>query len=107
MVGHDFRRYSEHTKNALTIGLMAAGLDVHDAGAYRVEGEPRPLEPGMCFTVEPGIYVPADDEDADPRFRGIGVRIEDDLAVTEDSHENLTEAIPKAIDDVEAWMRAG
>ncbi|MDJ0787255.1 MAG: aminopeptidase P N-terminal domain-containing protein [Myxococcota bacterium] len=80
------------------------GLDVHDVGAYAVEGNPRPLEPGMVFTVEPGIYVAADDEKAPERFRGIGVRIEDDVAITEDGHENLTEAIPKATHEVEAWM---
>jgi len=81
------------------------GLDVHDVGTYRDGGEPRPLEPGMCFTIEPGLYVPADDDAADPRFRGIGIRIEDDVAVTETGCENLTAAIPKRPDDVEAWMR--
>jgi Xaa-Pro aminopeptidase len=82
------------------------GLDVHDVGAYRVGGEPRTLEPGMVFTIEPGLYVRADDESAPPRLRGIGVRIEDDVLVTESGCENLTAAIPKAPDDVEAWMRS-
>jgi Xaa-Pro aminopeptidase len=81
------------------------GLDVHDVGAYRVAGEPRPLEPGMVFTVEPGLYVRADDESAPERLRGIGVRIEDDVVVSADGCENLTAAIPKAPSDVEAWMR--
>jgi Xaa-Pro aminopeptidase len=81
------------------------GLDVHDVGAYRLEGEPRKLEPSMCFTIEPGIYVPEHDEAADERFRGIGVRIEDDVHVTGDGHENLTDSIPKRVDEVEAWMR--
>ena len=81
------------------------GLDVHDVGSYRQGGEPRRLEPGMCFTIEPGLYVPADDEEADARFRGIGIRIEDDVAITDTGHENLTAAIPKRPDDVEAWMR--
>jgi Xaa-Pro aminopeptidase len=81
------------------------GLDVHDVGAYRAGGEPRTLQPGMCFTIEPGLYVPEDDENADPRFRGIGIRIEDDVVVTETGHENLTAAIPKRPEDVEAWMR--
>ncbi len=81
------------------------GLDVHDVGAYVVDGKPRRLEPGMVFTVEPGLYVAEDDEQADPRFRGLGVRIEDDVAVTEDGIEILTEAIPKQPDDVEAWVR--
>ena len=60
----------------------------------------------MVFTVEPGLYVPAHDEKAQSRFRGIGVRIEDDVVVTEDGHENLTAAIPKDPTEVEAWMRA-
>ena len=80
------------------------GLDVHDVGSYRVGGEPRRLEPGIVFTVEPGLYVPKDDEKADPRFRGIGVRIEDDVAITEGGHENLTAAIPKAPDELEALV---
>ena len=57
---------------------------------------------GMVFSVEPGLYIPTDDEDADPRFRGIGVRIEDDIVVTERGHEVLTEGIPKEVADVEA-----
>jgi len=80
------------------------GLDVHDVGSYRVGGEPRRLEPGQVFTVEPGLYVSKDDEKADPRFRGIGIRIEDDIAVTEAGHENLTAAIPKAPDELEALV---
>lgn len=81
------------------------GLDVHDVGTYTEDGEPRRLEPGMVFTVEPGLYVSRDAEAA-PAFRGIGVRIEDDVAVTEDGCEILTEAIPKAPDEVEAWVRS-
>jgi Xaa-Pro aminopeptidase len=81
------------------------GLDVHDVGTYVVDGKPRRLEPGMVFTVEPGVYVASDDEAADPRFRGLGVRIEDDVVITEESHEILTEAIPKRPDDVEALVR--
>ncbi len=79
------------------------GLDVHDVGSYAVEGKPRVLEPGMAYTVEPGLYV-APDSEADERFRGIGVRIEDDVVITEDGHENLTAQIPKRPGDVEAWM---
>jgi Xaa-Pro aminopeptidase len=59
----------------------------------------------MVFTVEPGLYVRADDESAPERLRGVGVRIEDDVLVTADGCENLTAAIPKRPDDVEAWMR--
>jgi Xaa-Pro aminopeptidase len=81
------------------------GLDVHDVGAYRVAGEPRRLEPGMVFTVEPGLYVPADDPNAPEALRGIGVRIEDDVLVTAGGCDVLTAAIPKAPEEVEAWMR--
>lgn len=81
------------------------GLDVHDVGAYSSDGAPRSLEPGMVFTVEPGLYVSPSDESAPERFRGIGVRIEDDVAITASGHENLTEAIPKRPDELEAWIR--
>ncbi len=80
------------------------GLDVHDAGSYRVDGEARPLEPGMVFTVEPGLYVGREHEGGDARFRGIGVRIEDDVAITANGHENLTAAISKAPDELEALV---
>ncbi len=82
------------------------GLDVHDCGAYTVGGRSRPLEPGMVLTVEPGIYIDADDESVEPRWRGIGVRIEDDILVTETGHENLTVAIPKSVEDVESACSA-
>jgi Xaa-Pro aminopeptidase len=80
------------------------GLDVHDVGAYKVGGEPRKLEPGMVFTVEPGVYVAESNEEADPRFRGVGVRIEDDVAITTGGHENLSAAIPKAPEELEALV---
>ena len=80
------------------------GLDTHDVGNYGPDGVHRPLESRMVFTVEPGIYVAADDEDASAEFRGIGVRIEDDIAITEDGCENLTEAIAKDPEDVEALV---
>jgi Xaa-Pro aminopeptidase len=83
------------------------GLDVHDVGSYQVDGEPRVLESGLVFTVEPGVYIAPDAEAADHAFRGIGVRIEDDVAITADGHENLTAAAPKDPDDVEALVRAG
>jgi Xaa-Pro aminopeptidase len=82
------------------------GLDVHDVGAYQTDGQPRRLEPGMVFTIEPGLYVAADDASAPERLRGLGVRIEDDVLVTESGCDVLTEAIPKAVADVEAWMRS-
>jgi Xaa-Pro aminopeptidase len=79
------------------------GIDVHDVGGYfEADGSSRKLEPGMVLTVEPGLYITGDDETAPERFRGLGVRIEDDIAVTADGHENLTDAIPKTIEDVEA-----
>lgn len=78
------------------------GLDVHDVGAYYRDGESRPLEPGMVLTVEPGLYVPVDDEDAPAEFRGMGIRIEDDVLVTPGGNRVLTDAIPKAVKDVEA-----
>jgi len=81
------------------------GLDVHDVGTYSRDGKPRPLEPGMVFTVEPGLYVAPDDERADARFRGIGVRIEDDVLVTAEGLENLTAAIPKQPEEIEALVR--
>ncbi len=79
------------------------GLDAHDVGTYTVGGKPRVLEPGMVFTVEPGLYIADDDESAE--FRGIGVRIEDDVVITADGHENLTAAIPRRPADLEAWIR--
>ena len=82
------------------------GLDVHDVGTYHVDGKPRPLESGMCFTIEPGLYFSATEPKTPAHLRGIGVRIEDDVVITEHGHENLTAAIPKEIADVEAWMRS-
>lgn len=78
------------------------GMDVHDVGRYYVEGSQRPLEPGFVLTIEPGLYIATDAEDVDARWRGIGVRIEDDVAVTPTGCEVLTEGIPKEIHDVEA-----
>jgi len=78
------------------------GMDVHDVGLYRVGGESRTLEPGMVLTVEPGIYIASDDAVAPEEFRGIGIRIEDDVLVIPDGHEVMTAAVPKAVADVEA-----
>lgn len=78
------------------------GLDVHDVGAYSGGGQSRALEPGMVLTVEPGLYVQPDDEDAPADLRGIGIRIEDDVLVTEAGPEVLTTGIPKEVDEVEA-----
>ena len=83
------------------------GLDVHDVGWYRVGGEPVRLEPGMVLTVEPGIYVPADAEGVPEALRGIGVRIEDDVAVTAGGHEILTREVPVDPDEIEALVGQG
>jgi Xaa-Pro aminopeptidase len=91
-----YRRYYMHRTSHWL------GLDVHDVGSYSVDGKPRPLEPGMVFTVEPGLYVASDDENAPRELRGIGIRIEDDILVTPSGHENLTKAIPRTMKDVEA-----
>jgi Xaa-Pro aminopeptidase len=71
------------------------GLDVHDCGAYFVDGRSRVLAPGMVVTVEPGLYVAPDDGSVEARWRGIGIRIEDDVLVTESGREVLTAAIEK------------
>ncbi|CAM5396643.1 aminopeptidase P N-terminal domain-containing protein [Rhodanobacter lindaniclasticus] len=80
------------------------GLDVHDVGDYRIDGESRLLEPGMVLTVEPGLYIAADDRTVAEHWRGIGIRIEDDVAVTREGHEVLTEAMPKDADQIEALL---
>lgn len=77
------------------------GMDVHDAGLYLQKGEPRPIEKGMCFTIEPGLYIPFDDLSAPKEFRGIGVRIEDNILVTANGYENMTLKAPKEIADME------
>jgi Xaa-Pro aminopeptidase len=81
------------------------GMDVHDVGVYHVDKAPRPLEPGMVITVEPGLYI-GENADVDETYRGIGVRIEDDVVVTADGCENLTAHIPKNPDEVEALVGA-
>jgi len=77
------------------------GMDVHDVGNYYVGGKARELEEGMVLTVEPGIYIARDYEKVAPEWRGIGVRIEDDILVTKDAPKNLTAAIPKSIEEVQ------
>nr|WP_222563862.1 aminopeptidase P N-terminal domain-containing protein [Lysobacter antarcticus] len=80
------------------------GLDVHDVGDYRIEGESRLLEPGMVFTIEPGLYVRPDDTSVASRWRGIGIRTEDDVAVTRTGHTVLTGKLARSADDIEAFM---
>ncbi|MEU1436056.1 aminopeptidase P family protein [Streptomyces sp. NPDC005786] len=81
------------------------GMDVHDCAAARTESYvDGTLEPGVCLTVEPGLYFQADDLTVPKEYRGIGVRIEDDILVTEDGNRNLSDKLPRRADEVEAWM---
>ncbi len=93
-----YRRYYRHKTGHWL------GLDVHDVGEYRLEGESRLLEPGMVFTIEPGLYVSADDASVAAHWRGIGVRIEDDVLVTRDGHRVLTAGLARRADEVESFM---
>ena len=80
------------------------GLDVHDVGEYRIDGESRLLEPGMVFTIEPGLYIAPDDKSVAAKWRGIGIRTEDDVLVTNDGHRVLTEGLARSADEIEAFM---
>ncbi|MBT8116685.1 MAG: Xaa-Pro aminopeptidase [Gammaproteobacteria bacterium] len=82
------------------------GMDVHDVGDYKVGGEWRVLEPGMVLTVEPGLYIPAGSRGVAKKWWNIGIRIEDDVLVTRDAPEVLTEAAPKTVAEIEALMAA-
>ena len=82
------------------------GMDVHDVGDYKIKQEWRLLEAGMVLTVEPGLYIPPDCKSVDEKWRGIGIRIEDDVLVTPTGHEILTSGVPKSIADIEALMQA-
>ncbi len=96
-----YKRYSLHNVSHML------GLDVHDCAAARAENyRYGVLEPGMVFTVEPGLYLQPDDLTVPPLYRGIGVRIEDNVAITGDGYELLSAEIPRRVSDVEAWMRA-
>ena len=81
------------------------GMDVHDVGRYKVAGEARPFAAGMVMTVEPGLYVAPGSSGVDPRFWGIGVRIEDDVLITDQGPRVLTGDVPKDAHDIEALMR--
>jgi Xaa-Pro aminopeptidase len=80
------------------------GLDVHDVGDYRIDGDSRLLEPGMVFTIEPGLYVAPDDTTVAAKWRGIGIRTEDDVLVTKDGHKVLTGKLARSADEIEALM---
>jgi len=92
----DYRRFYMHRTSHWL------GMDVHDVGLYRQGGESRVLQPGMVLTVEPGIYIAPDDDTVPDGFAGIGIRIEDDVLVTESGHDVMTAGIPKTIAEVEA-----
>ena len=92
----DYRRFYMHRTSHWL------GMDVHDVGLYRRDGGSRILEPGMVLTVEPGLYVSPDDDTVPEKYRGIGIRIEDDVLVTADGHEVMTAGIPKTVAEVEA-----
>ncbi|MBB4730117.1 aminopeptidase P N-terminal domain-containing protein [Xanthomonas arboricola] len=95
--GHYKRFYRHKTGHWL-------GLDVHDVGDYRLAGDSRLLEPGMVFTIEPGLYISADDTTVEARWRGIGIRTEDNVLITADGHRVLTDALARSADEIEAEM---
>ena len=95
---HTYRRFYMHKTGHWL------GLDVHDVGDYRVDGEYRELEPGMVVTVEPGIYIAPDAKNVPPKWRGIGIRIEDDVVVTTGEPEVITSAVPSDADEIESLM---
>jgi Xaa-Pro aminopeptidase len=97
---HTYRKYYMHKTGHWL------GLDVHDAGDYRIDGEFRVLEPGMVVTVEPGLYIAPDAKGVPAKFRGIGIRIEDDVVVTDGEPEVISAGAPKDADEIEALMAA-
>ena len=80
------------------------GMDVHDVGSYKQDGDWRTYEEGMVVTVEPGLYIAPDDETVDAKWRGIGIRIEDDVAVTKNGPRVLTAAVVKSVEEIETLM---
>ncbi|MDH3788262.1 MAG: aminopeptidase P N-terminal domain-containing protein [Xanthomonadales bacterium] len=80
------------------------GLDVHDVGEYTIDGHSRELEPGMVMTIEPGIYIGPEEESVKPCWRGVGIRIEDNIAITQDKPRILTDGLARTPDEVEALM---
>ena len=83
------------------------GMDVHDVGDYKVSDQWRELEVGMVLTIEPGIYISPNDNSAPAAFRGIGIRIEDDIAITKGVPWVLTDGVPKTVEAIEALMKEG
>lgn len=82
------------------------GLDVHDVGEYKLNQQWRMLQPGMMLTVEPGLYFPADDPSVPEAYKGIGVRIEDDVLVTDSHPDILSQEAPKTVHEIEALMKS-
>ena len=80
------------------------GMDVHDVGDYKIDGEWRILEPGMVLTVEPGLYIPRGIKGVHKKWQGIGIRIEDDVLVTKEGHDVLSKDVPKTPHEIEALM---
>jgi Xaa-Pro aminopeptidase len=81
------------------------GIDVHDASPYTdSKGKEIKLQTGMVLTIEPGLYLPLDDKDLPKKYRGLGIRIEDNILVTKDGYENLSEGIVKNVDGIEKYL---
>ena len=100
IAGEHYRQFYRHKSGHWL------GLDVHDVGDYRIDGESRLLEPGMVLTIEPGLYVAADDKAVHAKWRGIGIRTEDDVLVTGDGHRVLSDGLARSADEIEAFMAA-
>jgi Xaa-Pro aminopeptidase len=79
-------------------------MDVHDVGDYKIDDNWRLLEPGMVMTIEPGIYIAPDNAKVAKKWRGIGVRIEDDVLVTKKGNKVLSVGIPKTVEEIETYM---
>jgi len=82
------------------------GLDVHDVGEYTIDGHSRELEPGMVLTIEPGIYIRPDEAGVKACWRGVGIRIEDNVAITQDAPRILTDGLARTVEEIEAQMAA-
>ena len=95
---HAYRRFYMHKTGHWL------GLDVHDVGDYRIDGEYRLLEPDMAFTIEPGLYIAPDAAGVAAKWRGLGIRIEDDVIVTRQGVKTLTDDVPRDADDIEALI---
>jgi len=82
------------------------GMDVHDVGDYKINQQWRNLEPGMVVTVEPGLYISSEHKNVDSKWHNIGIRIEDDILVTDSGNEVLTQGLPRTVEEIEHWMLA-